>query len=147
MAPGARNKFVAPMFEPKVFRKQMYCFEKSAYVIVGTFFLPQWLAPGEFCPLAPSLRLWCYATKIGEFSESKPIFKSERHEHLQFSNTIRHGSCTECQQRLLAAFQVSSCSFASLLCLPHAFFRRGPVFVLLITKVFGRSTSYFFKVR
>jgi len=28
MAPGARNKFGAPMFEPEVFQKQMYCFEK-----------------------------------------------------------------------------------------------------------------------
>jgi len=28
MAPGARNKFGAPMFESEVFRKQMYCFEK-----------------------------------------------------------------------------------------------------------------------
>jgi len=37
--------------------------------------------------------------------------------------------------------------FVSLLCLPHAFFRRGPVLVLLITKVFGHSISYFFKVR
>jgi len=37
MAPGERNKFGAPMFEPEVFRKQMYCFEKSAYDIVVTF--------------------------------------------------------------------------------------------------------------
>ena len=28
------------MFEPKVFRKHMYCFEKIAYVIVGTFWPP-----------------------------------------------------------------------------------------------------------
>jgi len=27
MAPGARSKFGAPMFEPEVFRKQMYCTE------------------------------------------------------------------------------------------------------------------------
>jgi len=33
------------------------------------------------------------------------------HEHLQFSNTIRHGSCTDRQQMLQAAFQASSCSF------------------------------------
>jgi len=75
------------------------------------------LAPGELCPLPYSLRLWCYAIKIGKFSENKQIFKSERHEllfheHLQFSNTIGlpHGSCTDCQ-RLMAAFQVASCSF------------------------------------
>ena len=125
------------MFEPKVFRKQMQCFEKSAYVIIGTFWPPAVIWRPENCvALPPSLHLWCYSIKIGKFSVSKPIFKSERHEH-QFSNTIRLGSCTECQQRLLAAFQFSSCGFVSLLCLPHAFFRRGPVFVLLITKVFS----------
>jgi len=34
MAPGARHKFGAPMFEPEVFRKQMYCIEGSACDIV-----------------------------------------------------------------------------------------------------------------
>ena len=105
------------------------------------------LAPRNRALLPPSLRPWCHAMKIGKFSESKPIFKSERHEHLQFSKTIRHGSCTDWQQRLLAAFQVSSCGFVSLPCLPHAFRRCGPVFVLLIIKHFGHSTSNFFKVR
>jgi len=38
------------------------------------------------------------------------MFKSERHEllfhaHLHFSNTIWHGSCTDCLQRLLSAFR------------------------------------------
>ena len=76
-------------------------------------------APEKLCPLELSLRLWCYAIKIGKFSENKQIFKSERHqllfyEHQQFSNTILglpHRACTDWQQRLLAAFQVSSCSF------------------------------------
>jgi len=103
-------------------------------------------APGELCPLAPSLRLWCYVIKIGKLSESKPIFKSERHEHLQFSNTIRHGSCTECQQRLLAAFQVSLFSFVSLLCLRPAFFRRGPV-CFVNNKSFRTFNKLLFKVR
>jgi len=67
--------------------------------------------PGNCDPLYPSFRLWCHAIKIGKFSENKQIFKSERHEllfhkHLQFSNTIRHGSFTDCQQWLLAVFQV-----------------------------------------
>jgi len=130
----------------KCFEK--YCFENSAYDTVGTFWLPAVIRrPGNCYPLPPSLRRWCYAIEIGNFSEITQIFKSERHEHLQFSNTIRHGSCTDCQQRLLAAFQVSSCSFVPLQCLPHGFFRRGPVFVLLIIKFFGHSTSYIFKVR
>ena len=76
-------------------------------------------APGGLCPPPPlSLRLWCYAITIGNFSQNKQIFKSESHEllfhaHLQFSNTKRHGSCTDSRQRLLAAFQVSSCSFCA----------------------------------
>jgi len=96
------------MFEPEVSRKQMYCFEKSAYDIVVTFWLPAVIQrPGNFAPLPPSLRLWCYSVKLGKFSENKKFSKSERnellfHEHLQFSNIIRHGSCTDCQQRLPA---------------------------------------------
>ena len=37
MAPEARSKFGAPMFEPEVFRKQMYYIEESTCGIVGTF--------------------------------------------------------------------------------------------------------------
>ena len=105
------------MLEPEIFRKQMYCFEKSACDIV-TFWPPcvEIRRPGNCIPLPPSLRLWCCSTKIGKCSENKQIFMSQRHEllfheHLQFSKAILHGSCTDCQQRLLAAFQVSSCSF------------------------------------
>ena len=127
-------------------------FWKSTYDIVVAFWSPAVIQrPGNCAPLAPSLRLWCYAIKIGKLSEIKQIFKSERHEllfheHLQFSNTIPHGFDTDCQRSLLAAFQVSSCSSVSLPILPHAFFRRGLVFVLLIIKLFRHSTSYFFNV-
>jgi len=37
MAPGPRSKFGAPVFEPEVFRKQMYCVEESTCDNVGTF--------------------------------------------------------------------------------------------------------------
>jgi len=37
MAPGTRSKFGAPIFEPEVFRKQMYCIEESTCDIAGTF--------------------------------------------------------------------------------------------------------------
>jgi len=40
MAPVARSKFGAPMFEFEVFRKQMYYIEESTYDIVGTFWHP-----------------------------------------------------------------------------------------------------------
>ena len=36
MVPEARNKFGAPMFEPKAFRKKMYCIEESTCDHVGT---------------------------------------------------------------------------------------------------------------
>jgi len=91
-------------------------FWKSAYGIVVSFGPPQWFGVRGIFPLPHSLRLWCYAIKIGKCSENKQIFISKRHEllfhkHLQFLNTILHGFCTKCQQRLLAAIQVSSCSF------------------------------------
>ena len=74
MAPGARSKFGAPMFEPKVFRKQMYCVEESTCDTDGSFRrFPQSFGasivfprPGNFAPpLAPPR----YATEstIGTF--------------------------------------------------------------------------------
>jgi len=62
-----RNNFGVPMFEPEVFRKQMYCIEESAYDIVGTFRRPCSHSapvtlfgapivirrPGNFVPLPP----------------------------------------------------------------------------------------------
>jgi len=49
MAPGARNKFGTPMFEPEVFQDQMYCVEASNCDIVGTVWSP------EHCSPLPSL--------------------------------------------------------------------------------------------
>jgi len=86
MARRARNKFGSPMFESEVSRKQMYCFEKSAYDIVVTFWSPAVIRhPGDCAPLPPSLHFLCYAIKIGKFSENKQIFKSERHERKRYS--------------------------------------------------------------
>ena len=54
MAPGARSKFVASIFEPDIVRKQMYCIDKSTCDIVGAFRRPHGdSAPGELCPLFP----------------------------------------------------------------------------------------------
>jgi len=62
-----RNKLGALMFEPKVFRKQMCCIEKSIRDIVGTFRSPPLIrrphsdsAPQALCPPWPSLRPWSY---------------------------------------------------------------------------------------
>jgi len=57
------------MFEPEVFRKEMYCFEKYAYHLAPR----SDSAPGELCPLAPSLRLWCFDIKIGNFFGKEKI--------------------------------------------------------------------------
>jgi len=40
MAPGARSKFGARIFEREVFLKQIYCIEESTCDIVGTFRAP-----------------------------------------------------------------------------------------------------------
>ena len=58
MAPEARSKFVAPMFEPEVFRKQMFCIEESTCDVVGTLRRPSQSfgaprsdsAPRQSCP-------------------------------------------------------------------------------------------------
>jgi len=52
MAPRARNKVSAPMFGPKVFRKQM-CFNEECFCDVVRIFRPppNHLAPGALFPL------------------------------------------------------------------------------------------------
>jgi len=57
MVPGATSKFGATVFEPEVFRKQMYCIEESACDIVGAFGSPSDSGP-ELCPLAPLVMPW-----------------------------------------------------------------------------------------
>jgi len=78
MAHGAGSKFATYMFEPEVFRKQIYCIEESACDTVETFQrLAQWFgvpctdsAPGELCPFAPLVTPlvfflpWCLLTAI-----------------------------------------------------------------------------------
>jgi len=52
--PGKETSLAPPMFEPEVFRKQMYCIEESTCNIVGTFRRPRSdSAPGELCPACP----------------------------------------------------------------------------------------------
>jgi len=58
MAPGARSKFGTPMFEPEVFRKQIYFIKESTCDIVGTFRRPIVIRRPENCShfAHPSLR-------------------------------------------------------------------------------------------
>jgi len=81
-----------------------------------------------------SMPLWCNKHLPGQSASIIIAF-----EFFGMFVSLRNPSifCTDCQQRLQAAFQVFSCSSVPLPCLPHAFLRRGPVFVLLIIKVFG----------
>jgi len=116
-------------------------------------FSPQYFGARGIVPTCThSLRLRCYAIKIRKFSENKKIFESVCHELLfheclQFFNTIRHGSFTDRQQRLLAAFQVSSYRFCVTYKPPTWLFSAwtGVCFTDNIT--FWHSTSYFFKVK
>jgi len=55
MAPGARSKFGAPIFEPEVLRKQMYCIKGSTCDNVETFRRPRSdSASGESSPFVPT---------------------------------------------------------------------------------------------
>jgi len=119
---GQDTSLPPPCSNLRPFESKCTVLKKSVYDIVGTCWPPAVIPRPGIVPPFPSLCLWYYAIKIGKFSESEQISKSERHEHVQFSKTIRYGSCTDSPQRLLAAFKVSSCSFVSLLCLLHALF-------------------------
>jgi len=52
MAPGTRIKFGAPIFEPEVFGKQMYCFEKVLMALLFVLAPAMIRRPGNI-PLAP----------------------------------------------------------------------------------------------
>ena len=114
---GEETSLAAACSNLRSFGNKCTVLKKSTYDIVVAFRPQQWFGALGIVPSCPpSLRLWCYSIKIGKISENKHIFKSERHEllfreHLQFSNTIRHRSCIDCQQRSLVAFHISSCSF------------------------------------
>jgi len=58
MAPRARSKFGARMFEPEVFRKQMYCTEvlMTLLGLFGALIVIQ--RTGNCAPSPPSLRPW-----------------------------------------------------------------------------------------
>ena len=56
--PGARSKFGAPMFEPEVFRKQMYCTEVRV-TLLGLFGVPQSFGARGIVPLATPLITAC----------------------------------------------------------------------------------------
>jgi len=85
LAPGARSKFGAPMFEPEVFRRQMHCIAKVLVTLLGLFGAPRSHAtsrsdlapsrvvrrPGNCAPLTPLVTALVvmkigYKTQMGE---------------------------------------------------------------------------------
>ena len=131
------------MFEPEVFRKQMYCFANVPMTLLGLFALPPAVIrpPGNCAPFPPSLRLWYYAIKFGKFSKLTN-FQVQTSWH--GSAWILHRLPTKVAGwRHFSFFRVV---FVSLLCLPQALFRRGLVVVLQIMKLFRHTTSYFLRL-
>ena len=65
MAPRARNKFGALMFEPELFQKQIYSIEESTCDIAGTFRCPRVIWRPGHCtpPFPPSLCPWFFIIK------------------------------------------------------------------------------------
>jgi len=68
MAPRARSRFGAPMFETEFFRKQMYVLKKVRVTLLGLFGPPQWFGapkiystPEELHPSRYTLGKMCFA--------------------------------------------------------------------------------------
>ena len=95
MAPGARSKYGAPIFDLEVFRNEMYCIEESNCEIVGIFRRhPQWLSipilirrPENCTPLAPpSLRPCgpCQNANLALFDASSLEIDPGGSDHIEF---------------------------------------------------------------
>jgi len=130
MAPGARNKFGAPMFEPEVFRKQMYCYENSAYVIVTFWSLAVIRLPRDCAhlpPLVTSLVLFSYSIKIGKFSDnnkfsSPNVMNFYSINVCSFRTQYRMDLAQTDNKGYWQHFKFLRVAFVSLLRLPHSFF-------------------------
>ena len=150
---GRETSLAPPCSNLRFFGNKCTVLKKVLMTLLWLFGPCNYSAPGEFRPLLFSLRLRRYSIRIRKFSENKQIFKCDRHEllfceHLQFSNTIayRMDLAQTVNKGYWWHFKFLRVVFVSLQILSHAFFRRGPVF-LLIMKLFRHWTSYFFEVR
>jgi len=109
--------------------------------------------PGELCPPCPLLlRLWWCAVKIGKIPKiinvSVPNVMTFYSVNIcNFRTQYGMGLAQTSNKGYWRHFGLLRVFFVSCLCLPHAFLRRGPVFVLLIIKPFRNWTSYFLKAR
>jgi len=75
MGPGARNEFGALVFEPEVFWKQMYCFEKSANDIVVIYAPRSNSATGELCPPCPLITFLVLCNKNRKIFQKQTKFR------------------------------------------------------------------------
>ena len=88
MAPGTKNKFGTPLFEPEVSRKQMYWTEESTCDIAGTF-----RRPGNCAPLPPLVTplvqpKWFIDPKIMSLSWSGPHIERHINEGLTLNGLL-----------------------------------------------------------
>jgi len=83
MAPGARSKFGARMFEPEVFRKQMYCIKKVLVTLLGLFG-PHVMPP---CPpvVSPVIRVNFLASFFFNKHNFKQLYELQR---VSFRNSV-----------------------------------------------------------
>jgi len=150
-----------------LFRKQMHCFESKCTVSEANalfwkmclwhccdFFAPsQWFSARAIVTPCPPRYVsgamqwnWENFPKRNKFSNPNLMnFYSIniRNFRTQYGMNLAQTANKVYWQHFLFLRVV----FVSLLCLPYAFFRRGPVFVFLIIKLFRNSTSYLFKIR
>ena len=115
---GKETSLAFPCSNLKSFGSRCTVLKKVIMALLWLFGLPQWFGALGIVPPCSLVTPLVKCNKNRRIFQNKQTFKAERHklpfhEHLQFSNTIGlpHGFCTDCQQRLQAAFQVSSCSF------------------------------------
>jgi len=103
---GQETSLAPPCSNLRSFGSKCTILKICAYDSVVTFCPPQWFgARGIVAPCPPSLRLCCYAIKIGKFFRKQTNFQVRTSWTSipwtsAISNTIRHGSCADCQQRL-----------------------------------------------
>ena len=153
MPPGARNKFGAPCSNLRSFGSKWtvdfktVVLKKVLMTLLWLFASPQWFgAQGIVLLRPPSLRLWCYAINIGKFSENKK-FSSPNIMYFYSMNICNFRTqysmdlAQTANKGYWRHFRFLRVVFVALLCLPHAFFRRGPVFVLLKSKTFPTSNK------
>jgi len=114
MTPGTRSKSDDPMFEPEVFRKQMFCIEENTCDIVWDFSAPPAVVqdphsdslPGELClPWPPSFR---------PCSPKKYKFANER--KLRWGSRCGGGGRSNCENGSFFKQRSNSCH-------PHEVFR------------------------